>query len=182
MRIAAIAALFLLTACPVALAEVYQWTDERGARHFTDDPSKIPSAGKREEFREKRELIPADALKEFKGALDLEGTWKGWGIVELKRGEDPEVYTGTYTDTLKTDVGRLELSLHPSASGDYSGKWREGETRLGELKFKIYNEGRAIAGTWCAHTASKVLPGRPPCDRPDPFKWERFDSIVSPVD
>lgn len=190
MRHAVLVFLALLAAATYcSSAEIYQWTDKYGRRHFTDDPSKVPrdapardgEARGREE--EKTEAVEGkEEAAEFKGLPDLEGVWKGWGMMEFKRGADSTSYTGTYTDTLKTDIGLLELSLLAGEGGMYAGKWREGKTRIGELKFKIYNGGRAIMGSWCALEASAVQPGNPPCAHPASFKWERFDAILTPID
>jgi len=103
---------------------------------------------------------------------DLEGAWRGWGGVEMKR-DSANTYTGIYKKKSGTDVGRILLDMTPNLDGEYTGKWWEGETRIGKLNFKVSEDGRAIRGTWCALDSSKINPGKPSCEEPKTFSLTR---------
>ena len=103
---------------------------------------------------------------------DLEGTWRGWGGVELKKDTDLS-YTGIYEDTYGEDEGRILLEFYNEVDGEYSGEWWEGDARIGKLTFHVSSDGNSIRGTWCALDSSRIKPGNPPCSKPSTFHWYR---------
>lgn len=181
---------FMLGISISASAKIYKYKDENGKTHFTNDPSKIP-----EEYREENESAqpikkePAAPAKKAPPAAEskkpprtyaadiqkkvpnLEGAWRGWGGIKLeKQGHE---YTGTYNDTYGKDVGRLLLEANDSSGREYSGEWWEGTFRVGELKYKVENDGKTLRGTWCALESSTIKPGSPSCDNPGFFTWSK---------
>lgn len=165
-------------------AKVYKYKDENGKTHYTNDPSKIP-----EEYREENKAAnpikkpvvpekpaPVESAPPPTYAADvkvpnLEGSWSGWGGVKLEK--EGHEYTGLYNDTYGTDVGRLLLEVNDSSGREFSGKWWEGTARVGELKYKIENNGKTLRGTWCALDSSTIKPGNPSCDNPRTFVWTK---------
>jgi hypothetical protein len=175
-------------------AKIYKWKDAKGKVHFTDDPRKIPkkyrkkigTTGPSKNNKIRKKVLKQDftsdpkrqpeplAVKKEKEVKNhnLEGAWKGWGGVELER-DVLGSYAGTYKDTYGTDVGRILLEMILDLNGEYTGKWWEGKARIGELKFKVNDDGRAIRGTWCALESSEIKPGNPSCEKPGTFSWRR---------
>ncbi len=167
-------------------AAIYKYKDENGKMHFTDSPLKIPEQYRDKEGPSEKPEIEKEVIKENPAAnsppeylappketkiRDLQGSWSGWGGVVLAR--DGNSYTGTYQDTYGTDVGNLLLEMNLSPNEEFTGKWWEGEARIGELEYKVSEDGRSIRGTWCALDSSTIRPGSPSCDKPRSFSWSR---------
>jgi hypothetical protein len=175
-------------------AKTYKWKDEKGKTHFTDNPLKIPekyrkkagATGSYKKTKIRKKVVKPDSISDSKRKPEplilkkekkvkihnLEGAWRGWGGVELKR-DFGDTYTGTYKDTFGTDVGRIRLEMVFDFKGEFTGEWWEGEARIGELKFKVSDDGGAIRGTWCALDSSEINPGKPSCEKPGRFSWTR---------
>jgi hypothetical protein len=175
-------------------AKTYKWKDEKGKTHFTDNPLKIPekyrektgATGSSKNTRIRKKVLKPDSISDSKPQLEpqvlkkeqkvkihnLEGAWRGWGGVVLER-DFGRTYTGTYKDTYGTDVGSIRLEMILNFKGEYTGEWWEGEARIGELKFKVSDDGGAIRGTWCALDSSEIKPGEPSCAKPSSFSWTR---------
>jgi serine/threonine protein kinase/DNA-binding beta-propeller fold protein YncE len=90
---------------------------------------------------------------------NIAGQWngEGWGNVVLTKSGDKE-YTGTYSDTLGKNPGEIYLKWS-KVENRFSGTWREGEDRFGEISVRLVKN--EIRGATTTDAKSKINPGTP---------------------
>jgi WD40 repeat protein len=90
---------------------------------------------------------------------DIAGQWTGedWGSVVLKQ-TNPAEYTGTYSDTFGKKPGAIHLKWSP-IERRFTGTWREGEDRFGELSLRLVNN--EIRGALTTDAKSRINPATP---------------------